>query len=71
MRLLKRLLAYPRLIRTARRNRTDALPYLGRRPLIATAIGVYEAAVLLNNAVDPRTKYLATTRTASLVGCPF
>jgi hypothetical protein len=71
MRLLRRLLAYARILPNGRRNRTDALRYLIRRPALLAAIGAYETAVLASNRVDPRLKYLAVLKSSSLVGCPF
>ena len=71
MRLLRRLLAYGRVLPSARRNRTDLLRHLVRRPAILAAVGAYETAVLASNRVDARLKYLATTKASSLIGCPF
>lgn len=71
MRLLRRLVAYFRIMRKATRNQTDATKYLVRRPAIMAAVGAYETAVLFSNRVDLRTKYLAGVRASSLVGCPF
>ena len=71
MRLLRRLLAYRRIIRKATRNQSDLMKYLVRRPAILSAIGAYEAATLFSNRVDIRMKYLAGLRTSSLIGCPF
>jgi hypothetical protein len=71
MRFLRRLFAYLRIARKAKRNRTDAIKYLVRRPAIATAITAYEVAVMVSNRVDIRTKYLASMRASSLIGCPF
>jgi hypothetical protein len=42
MRLLRRLSAYARILPNGRRNRTDALRYLIRRPALLAAIGAYE-----------------------------
>jgi len=71
MRLLRRLSAYARILPNGRRNRTDALRYLIRRPALLAAIGGYETAVLASNRVDPRLKYLAVLKSSSLAGCPF
>ena len=71
MRLLRRMLAYGRIARGAKRNRTDAVRWLVRRPALLAAVGVYETAVMVSNRVDERTKYLATLRVSSLIGCPF
>jgi hypothetical protein len=71
MRLLRRLSAYARILPNGRRNRTDALRYLIRRPALLAAIGAYETAVLASNRVDLRLKYLAVLKSSSLAGCPF
>lgn len=71
MRLLRRLRAYGPVLRRANRNQTDLVKYLVRRPAIMGAVGAYEMAVLFSNKVDVRVKYLAGTRTSSLIGCPF
>ena len=71
MRLLRRLLAYARIFPHGRRNATDALRFLVRRPALLAAISGYEVGVLLSNRVDPRLKYLAGLKAASLTGCPF
>ena len=71
MRLMKRLRAYLRIAPRGRRNSTDALRYLVRRPVLLAAIGGYETAVMASNRVEPRLKYLATMKAAGLTGCPF
>ena len=71
MRLIDRLQAYARILPDGRRNRTDALRYLVRRPALLGAILAYEVAVLASNRVDPRVKYLAMLKSSSLTGCPF
>ena len=71
MRLLKRLRAYGRVLPKARRNRTDAVRYLIRRPAIMAAVGTYETAVLFSNRVDTRVKALAGIKASSRIGCPF
>jgi hypothetical protein len=63
--------AYARILPNGRRNRTDALRYLIRRPALLAAIGAYETTVLASNRVDPRLKSLAVLKSSSLVGCPF
>ncbi len=71
MRLLRRLRAYARVLPRGRRNRTDAVRYLVRRPALLAAISCYETAILLSNRADTRLKLLVQLRTASLIGCPF
>ena len=71
MRLLRRLLGYARILPGARRNRTDLLRYMIRRPALLAAIGGYETAVMFSNRVEPRLKYLAVVKASTLTGCPF
>lgn len=71
MRLLRRLMAYGRIMRKATRNKNDLTKYLVRRPAIMAAVSAYETAVMFSNKVEPRVKYLAGTRASSLIGCPF
>ncbi len=71
MRLLKRMIAYARIARGARRNRTDLSRWLVRRPMLLGAVSGYELAVLVSNRTHPRLKYLAALKASSLVGCPF
>jgi hypothetical protein len=55
----------------AKRNRTDLLRYLIRRPALLVAVGTYETALLASGSVDSRLKALAQIKTSSLIGCPF
>jgi hypothetical protein len=71
MRLLRRLRAYRAIAPRGRRNRTDALRYLVRRPAVLAAIGGYETAAMVSNRVDLRLKALATLRASGIAGCPF
>jgi hypothetical protein len=71
MRLTRRLRAYGAIAPRGRRNRTDALRYLLRRPALLAAIGSYETAVMVSNRVEPRLKYLATLKASGIAGCPF
>ena len=71
MRLLRRLAAYARVLRRAKRNRIDLVKHLVRRPALLGAVGAYEAAVMFSNRANVRVKYLACTRASSLVGCPY
>lgn len=54
-----------------KRNRTDALRFLVRRPALMAAVGGYETALLLSSRADTRLKTLAQLRSASMIGCPF
>ena len=55
----------------AKRNRTDLLRFLVRRPALLAAVGTYETALLASGAADNRLKALAQIKASSLVGCPF
>jgi hypothetical protein len=55
----------------AKRNRTDLLRFLVRRPALLVGVGTYETALLASGAVDSRLKALAQIKASSLVGCPF
>lgn len=70
-RLADRLRAYSRVVPRARRNRTDLLRFLARRPALMAAVSGYETALLVSNRADPRLKLLATVKASSLIGCPF
>jgi hypothetical protein len=71
MRLLRKLVAYPRALVRARRNRTDLLRYLVRRPALLGAVAAYETATFVSSRVDTRLKALASDKVSSLIGCPF
>lgn len=71
MKLLAKLRAYARLLFRARRNRTDFLRWLVRRPGLGLAVGTYEAALFTSGRFDNRLKYLATLKASSRIGCPF
>jgi hypothetical protein len=66
-----KLAAYLSVLPRARRNRTDLVRYMVRRPALLLAIGGYETALLASGAVDARLKALAQIKTSSLIGCPF
>jgi hypothetical protein len=71
MRTLQKLLVELRVFARARRNRTDLLRYLVRRPAILAGVSVYEAALLVSSRVDTRRKALAQVKASALIGCPF
>jgi hypothetical protein len=71
MRPLRRLRAYGAIAPRGRRNPTDALRYLRRRPALLVAIGGHETAVMVSNRVEPRLNYLATLKASGIAGCPF
>lgn len=63
--------AIVRVLPTARRNRTDLVRSMFRRPQILAGIGAYEVGLLASNRADNRLKLLAQLRTSSLIGCPY
>ena len=65
MRLLRRLCALRAIAPRGRRNRTDALRFLVRRPALLAGIGGDEGAVLVSIRVEPRLKYLAMLRASA------
>ena len=71
MRLARKLRAYAGVLPRARRNRTDLMGWMVRRPALLGAIGAYETAVVLSNRIDPRVKTLATLKASMRTGCPF
>lgn len=71
MRALDRTRGYVKAFRSARRHRGDLVGWLGRRPQLLVGTGVYESALLLSNALDPKLKELAELKTAGLVSCEF
>ena len=71
MRTLRKTIVELRVLTSARRNRTDAVRWLARRPLLLGAIGSYETALLLSSKAETRLKLPAPLKAASLAGCPF
>jgi AhpD family alkylhydroperoxidase len=71
MRTIRRIAAHARVLARARRNRTDLLRWLVRRPQLLAGTGAYEAATLLANRADPRPKALAELEVATMVHCEF
>lgn len=71
MRLLRTFWAYLRVLARARRNRTDLLRYLVRRPALLVAVQSYETALVFSHRVEPRLKALAELKASSRVGCLF
>jgi len=71
VRLVRKVLAYARVLPKGTRNRTDLLRFLFRRPALLAAVGIYETAILLSSSVDSRLKYLAALKASTLTGCPF
>lgn len=71
MRLLKRIWSYLRVLAKARRNRTDLLDWLGRRPQLLVGTALYETALITSNRLDSKLKLLAGGKAAAMVNCEF
>lgn len=71
MRTLAKVVAELKVLVRARRNRSDLLRYLVRRPALLGAVGTYETALLVSSRAATRLKLLAQVKTSSLIGCPF
>ena len=71
MRAVSRIRHYVGALRQAKRNRSDLVGWLARRPLIGFAVVVYETMLLFSNRLDPRLKELAELKVAGLVNCEF
>jgi hypothetical protein len=63
--------AYAQVLPRARRNRTDLLRWMARRPQLLAGIGAYEVGLFTAARADDRSKALAQLRVSSLIGCPF
>jgi len=71
MRTLRKIVGEAKVLPRAKRNRTDVLRYLIRRPALLAAIGAYETALLLSSRAETRLKLLAQVKASALIGCPF
>lgn len=71
MGIIDRARAYATVLPTARRNRTDLVRWMSRRPQLLAAIGVYEAGLFTSGRAPDRAKALVQLRVSSLVGCLF
>lgn len=71
MRALRQLATVLRTLTRARRNRTDLLRALVRRPQLLVGTGAFELGLVLSARVDPHLKALVNVRAASLIGCEF
>ena len=70
MRLLDKLRAYAKVLRSAKRP-IETMRLLRRRPALLLAVNGFEMALLATNRVDGRLKALAQIKTSALIGCPF
>ncbi|MGK2929156.1 MAG: carboxymuconolactone decarboxylase family protein [Acidimicrobiales bacterium] len=71
MRLLHQVQAVVGVLSRARRNRTDFLRAMIRRPQILAASLGYELGILFSARVDPRLKTLAELKVAAIVACEY
>lgn len=71
MRVIERTRNYVKAFGSSKRHRGDLAGWLGRRPQLLGATGVYESAMLFSNAFDPKLKDLAELKAAALVNCEF
>jgi hypothetical protein len=71
MRVMRKLVIFGRVLLKARRNRTDLVRHLVRRPAVLGAVAAYESAVFVSSRLDARLKLLATVKVSSMIGCPF
>lgn len=71
MRALNRIRGFGRAFRSSQRHRGDLVGWLRRRPQIGAATGLYETALLLSNALEPKLKELAELKAAGLISCEF
>ncbi|MEE3853214.1 carboxymuconolactone decarboxylase family protein [Gordonia sp. LSe1-13] len=71
MRAINRIRGFGKAFRSSQRHRGDLIGWLGRRPQIGAATGVYETALLFSNALDPKLKELAELKAAGLISCEF
>ncbi|HYZ97786.1 MAG TPA: carboxymuconolactone decarboxylase family protein [Acidimicrobiales bacterium] len=71
MRALRQLLTNVGILRKARRNRTDLLQALTRRPQLLVGTAWYEIAIALSARVEPRLKLLAELKVAAIVACEY
>ncbi len=69
MRSLRQIRSTVGVLARARRNRTDLLRALARRPQLLVGTGAYELAVATSARVEPRLKVLAELKAAALVAC--
>ena len=71
MKTLRKVLVELKVLVRARRNRSDLLRFLVRRPALLGAVAGYETALLVSSRADNDLKLLAQLKASSLVGCPF
>jgi len=68
---LKRIWGHLFVLTRARRNRTDLMGWLVRRPQLLLATGTFESALLAMGRLPAELKTLATAKAAMVVECEF
>ncbi|RHW25607.1 carboxymuconolactone decarboxylase family protein [Nocardioides immobilis] len=71
MGIVKRIWAYLRVLRKARRHRGDLLGWLVRRPQLLVAQGTYESSLMLMGRMPAQLKSLAVAKSAMIVNCEY
>lgn len=71
MQTWRKIMNEVRVLSRAKRNRTDLVRYLVRRPALLAAVGGYESALLFSSRAENRLKLLAQVKASTLIGCPF
>jgi hypothetical protein len=68
---ITKIRAYAQVLPRAKRNHTDLIRWMVRRPQLLAGIGAYEAGLFTAARAGDRAKSLAQLRVSSLIGCPF
>ncbi|MCM6773124.1 carboxymuconolactone decarboxylase family protein [Nocardia sp. CDC159] len=71
MRAIKRIWQYMRAFGSARRNRTDLVGWLIRRPQLLLSTLFFETMLLFANRLDPKLKELAELKIAGMINCEY
>ncbi len=71
MNVIRQIVETVRVLARARRNRTDWLRAMARRPQLVAGTAVFETAVATSARVDPGLKLLAELEVAAIVACEY
>lgn len=71
MRMIKRFWIHVVVLLSPKRNKTDLLRLLARRPQWGVAVATAEGALLAMGRTDPQLKALAGAKAAMIVNCEF
>ncbi|MFF0493127.1 carboxymuconolactone decarboxylase family protein [Nocardia sp. NPDC003482] len=71
MRAIKRIWHYAKAFGSMRRNRTDLMGWLIRRPQLLFSTLTYETMLLFSNRLDPKLKELAELKIAGMINCEY